>query len=153
MENIDQIVKILESNEINMFPCLEEEVVLLEQAFGVRLTEAYRSFLLRLGKGADPFCRGSEWEYAKLFKLRKDFEGLLQENNKLHLIREEAFVFMMHQGYIGALFHVDEGSDPIVWQFTEGDDDTIVSTSKTVSAYMLEDAAHLNSNDWWKRDL
>lgn len=97
--------------------CTETEVSLLEQRLQQPLPQAYREFLLWMGRGAGSFWQGSHCFYENLLNLQKWAPSLLKENNFPKPLPKDAFVFWMHQGYMFAFFRLSEGNDPPVYAY------------------------------------
>jgi hypothetical protein len=100
--------------------CPNEEIEKLEEHFNIKLPDAYRDFLLTMGRGAGKLFEGSHFTYEHLFKLREWAEELMVEAKAEFDLPDDAFVFMMHQGYDFFFFQVSEGVDPPVDEFLEG---------------------------------
>ena len=117
--SIDEIAKILKKRGIKLRPLDISDISAIEQKFKIALPEAYKQFLRLMGKGAGLYMQGSSVFYDELFSLRQGAEELVIENN-LSPIPENAFVFWMHQGYQAAYFKLNEGENPPVYYFSEG---------------------------------
>jgi hypothetical protein len=102
--------------------CSPEEIKKLEKETGLGLPERYREFLLTCGNGAGGFMVGSDWQYAKLFSLRKGAQSLLKRCKVDFDLPAGAFVFIMHQGYQFLYLDCANGDDPPVYLFIEGSD-------------------------------
>lgn len=61
--------------------CTDQEVWQLEQRLGVKLPQAYREFLLLMGKGAGQFLQSSDCFYQHLPELQTAAIELLKENH------------------------------------------------------------------------
>ena len=59
--------------------CSFEEVRELESRFTVTLPAVYKEFLLRMGRGAGAFMKGSDVFYPELLQVRRYAEELLRE--------------------------------------------------------------------------
>ena len=101
--------------------CKEEEVVSLEAKLGRPLPKVYREFLLAVGHGAGKFLVGTDASYGYLPLLWEWAEGLLRESGADFTLKEDHFVFLMHQGYWFLFFSLSEGDDPPVYKFYETD--------------------------------
>lgn len=121
---IDSIVKTLFDTGLakpgGVVGCTPDEIHRLEQKFGVTLPAVYREFLEKMGKNAGMLFRGTNVFYNRLFELRTDSEELLAENQESFHLSEDAFVFLMHQGYEFMYFSTNAGDDPPVFQYVEG---------------------------------
>jgi hypothetical protein len=100
-------------------PCTEEEIVELEQRLGVKLPQAYREYLLWMGHGGGSFTVGTECLYEDLPQIQHWARELLEEDQFLLKLPEDAFVFEMHQGYTFNFFRLSEGDDPPVYTYEE----------------------------------
>lgn len=100
-----------------IIPCKEQEIDDLERRAGVALPEAYREFLLWMGRGAGDFLQGSSCFYHDLFWLQSTAKELLAEHHFPESLPLDAFVFFMHQGYQFDFFRVGEGNDPSVYLY------------------------------------
>lgn len=106
------------------FPCSPDEVIWSEQQLGISLPKAYQEFLLWMGHGAGQFLRGSDCFFKHLPDLQEWAVELLQENNVLEPLPEDAFVFLMHQGYQFSFFRLSEGDNPPTYSYCEGTNQT-----------------------------
>src|SRR5579859_3278188 len=103
-------------------PCTEEEVHALEQKCHCSLPEAYKEFLLTMGKGAGNFFVGSDIFYHDLDGLREVAIEILTEVGFPQKLPKDAFVFFMHQGYLFNFFLTSDGDDPPIYRYLEGTD-------------------------------
>ncbi len=76
-----------------------------------------------MGKGAGKFMHGSSAFWDEVFNFQDWGIELLAENN-FKPLPKNAFVFWLHQGYQMAFFLVDEGDNPPVYYFGEGEGQT-----------------------------
>lgn len=124
--------------------CTQDEVIQLEQELGVWLPKAYQEFLLLMGYGRGKFLRGSDCFFRDLPFLKDWAIELLEENNFPASLPEDAFVFLMHQGYQFSFFRVSEGEDPPTYSYCEGTNETsfIRSDDKYSDFLMTEVEIH-----------
>ena len=101
-------------------PCTAQEIASLEKHIRRTLPPAYREFLGWMGRGAGGFLRGSFCFYEDLFDLTKISEQMLKQNRFRKKLPNDAFVFWMHQGCQIAYFKLNEGDNPSVYYFSEG---------------------------------
>lgn len=120
----EQLKELKLASPSEFLPCSQDEVVLLEQQFGVSLPKAYQEFLLWMGHGAGQFLRGSDSFFKHLPDLQEWAVELLQENNFPEFLPKDAFVFLMHQGYQFSFFRLSEGDDPPTYFYAEGTNQT-----------------------------
>ncbi len=109
-------------------PCTEEEVGILEGKIGRSLPAAYREFLLWMGRGTGGLFSGSECLYWDLLSLQKSAIELMQEDGFMEPLPEDAFVFLMHQGYQFNFFCTGEGNDPAVYYYLEEQTKSSITT-------------------------
>ncbi len=108
------------AKEKNIKGCSYPEIIKLERKLNMKLPESYKSFLLTMGHSADKFYLGSDFTYEKLEQIQIWSKELLQESPEYPELPEKTFVFMMHQGYQFCFFHLDEGNNPFVFGYLEG---------------------------------
>jgi SMI1-KNR4 cell-wall len=103
-------------------PAALHEVEALERQLGVVFPEAYKAFLLILGRDGGPDFVGSDCTIGEVPTLREGAERLLRAQGSPFRLPEQAVVFLMHQGY-SFLFFVADGTveDPPVFAYLEGD--------------------------------
>jgi hypothetical protein len=99
--------------------CTEEEVAELEQWRGCRFPLAYREFLLWMGHWGGGLLMGSDCFYEQLKDIQIWAAELLQEDQYTETLPEDAFVFLMHQGYQFFFFRMQESDDPAVYYYLE----------------------------------
>ncbi len=104
-----------------LVPCTLHEVEELEQWIGHRLPEAYREFLLWMGRSGGGVLAGTNCFYEDLKRIQTSARELLEENHYSGGLPKDAFVFYMHQGYQFNFFHLEEGDDPPVYFYIEED--------------------------------
>lgn len=100
--------------------CSPEEIERFEKTYGLSLPVQYREFLLAVGHGAGMFLQGEDVFLSDLDDLKEAAIDLLEENSEEFHLPEDAFVFLMHQGYEFDYPLRSEGDDPPVYQYVEG---------------------------------
>jgi len=101
--------------------CTEEEIIYIKQlAKGKCLPNSYIEFMKMAGNGIG-FLRGSDYTFCNIGKLKIWAIELLEEDNSKETLTDNDFVFFMHQGYQFVFFKLDEGNNPPVYSYTEGD--------------------------------
>ncbi|MFB2837368.1 SMI1/KNR4 family protein [Floridanema evergladense] len=139
-----QLIELKLASPDELLGCTQDEVVELEEKLGILLPKAYQEFLLLMGHGAGRFLRGSDCFFKDLLVLKRWAIELLEENNFPESLPEDAFVFLMHQGYQFSFFRVSQGDDPPTYSYCEGTDETafIKSHDKYSDFLMTEVEIH-----------
>ncbi len=107
-------------DDLKFVGCDAMQISFIEEKVKKRLPAVYKEFLLWMGHSSGALLAGSRCSYQDLFSLQDDAIELLQESD-LHLSPpENPFVFLMHQGYQFCFFNTDEGDDPPVYWYIEG---------------------------------
>ncbi len=137
MKYLNKIIKKLEHNNVVMEGISVDEIQLLETKLNKNLPECYKEFLESMGGGTDAInvkpglydYTGFEGEsifYDDVYGDYTNKDALLEqlkEDGKEDLIPqidENTFVFFSSQGYIFAFFKLDEGDNPPVYGYEEG---------------------------------
>lgn len=104
--------------------CSESEIEQIKAAQTVTfLPEIYVEFLRKMGKLAGNLYLGSDWAYPDLLKLKLHASELLNENANSFVLPDDAFVFLMHQGYQFMYFRTNDlKADPEVYYYIEMED-------------------------------
>jgi SMI1-KNR4 cell-wall len=116
----------------------DEDITELENYAGGRLPAVYKQFLKQLGRSAGELFRGSEYALSQKFclHLKEHAEELLKRKEASFTLPQSAFVFLMSQGYQFTFFNLDEGDDPTVYHYLEGNLTPKVLDAK-LSQYLL----------------
>jgi hypothetical protein len=104
-------------------PCNEAQVVAMARKLGVTLPLAYQEFLLWAGLRLGDVMVGSEFYFSALMLYDyKEFSRNLLELNHLDPspLDEHAIIIYSHQGYQFAYIRDDEGDNPPVYGYDEG---------------------------------
>jgi hypothetical protein len=117
---LNRIYKTLKNDGNWLIGCKLDEIIKLEEFIGAPLPKAYREFLIIMGKKAGKLFMGSNYYYSEVFKLRQSALELLEFNKFTIPLPENAFVFLMHQGYQFLFFLLDDSENPIVYYYSEG---------------------------------
>lgn len=120
--NLPEQLKLI-SNENDLSPCSDLEIIQLERQQGINLPSTYKDFLKMMGHGAGKFLRGSDCFYQHLPKIQEWAKQLLVENDFPQTLPEDAFVFFMHQGYQFSFFRLSEGDNPPTYSYCEGQEE------------------------------
>lgn len=123
-------------------PCTEDEVKALEEKLGRTLPEAYKEFLLWMGKGVGKgnLMAGEDffvWNWEKEQEMLKLVRELFEEDEFPGELPEDAFVFLFHQGYSFLFFRLSEGDDPPVYLWIESET-SFQKISEHFSDWLLE---------------
>jgi len=150
-----QLIRTGRASRSELIPCSEQEVQELEELNGVRLPAIYRSFLLRMGRGAgEYFLSDLHAFYPDLLGLREDAEELLEEDKADFRLPSDAFVFLDDQGYHFFYFLARDGDDPPLCHYTETEGRPRRS-AVTLSEYLLACAAepieYYEDDAFWPR--
>jgi hypothetical protein len=102
--------------------CSDGELAAFQRDRRLELPEAYLHYLRAVGVNPGEFMRGSDLKFEELDALQSEAPLLLEEENGPSL-PENAFVFIAHQGYQFLFFRLDEGADPPIYHYLEGESD------------------------------
>lgn len=83
----------------------------------LKLPEAYIEFMRYTGHGQ--YWIGSDYKLSTVMHLTEAAKKLLIENNFPHKLKDDDFVFWMHQGYMFYFFNLNEGNNPPVYYYDE----------------------------------
>lgn len=99
----------------------EAEVEALERKLGFPLPQAYRDYLLWMGRDCDGIFRGSAWFIDCVFSNQGMLRDLLEEEGVQYQTKNSHVVFFSHQGYMAAWFDAETAvPDPECWFMTDG---------------------------------
>ena len=104
--------------------CTEREIEQIRQSQGVDyIPEVYRQFLLAVGNSiGGVIYKGTDYNYRYLLRLKEWAEGIVSGLPNSPELPPDAFVFVMHQGYIFFFFRTFGRNDnPPVYSYFEGD--------------------------------
>lgn len=71
--------------------CSKEEIAELEMRFSVTLPQAYKEFMLVMGRESGSFLLDGTWHYPLEWN-QSSAEGMLQENDSAFVLEKNAFV-------------------------------------------------------------
>lgn len=140
MEYLEEIKRKLLANNVQLVGCTKEQILKIEKVINHKLPKNYAEFLETMGIKTD--LNYDEYEkynynyvgfagesifYEDVYDDYTNKDGLieqLEEDNKHHLLPEvnnnNVFVFFSSQGYIFAFFKLNEGENPPVYGYQEG---------------------------------
>ncbi len=104
-------------------PASQQEIDSLELKLEFSLPEAYKEFLLWGGKDPGEIWSGSVCAIAEVADIQDSAIELLDENNFPLSLPNNAFVFLMHQGYQIMFFEISNEENPPVYFYSEGQED------------------------------
>ncbi|QOV90480.1 SMI1/KNR4 family protein [Humisphaera borealis] len=114
----DSFVTVFTARGLSGSPCDEWSVRDLEQQLGVVFPAAYRAFLRIAGYECEALA-GSHYSIDDdLADLQRAGERIAS-HEKVEL-PQDAFVFLVHQGFACHFFLTEDGEDPAVFQCVEG---------------------------------
>lgn len=125
--------------DLKVAGCTIPEIVDLEKELDIFLPEAYREFLLWMGKDTGKFLTGSEVEYRDLVQIQSGTNELLKDRG-YPLLPNNAFVFYIRQGYQFSYFLLDGNDDPEVYFFDEVVTRGVESLEKPYSSWLATEA-------------
>ncbi len=128
-----------------MAGCTCEEIDLLQTNIQLRLPSSYVDFLLAVGHGAGKLFLGSDWTYDYLYKITTFAKLLLQENGNPFYLPEQAFPFLIHQGYQFMFFMVSPDDPPIHYYIETERSEKIIYPSFSDFLYQ---SIELNKGEW-----
>lgn len=101
--------------------CTSMEIAEIERQANApfSLPAEYKNFLQTMGKGAGKLFQGTGIYYPDCLDFQRTASTLLKVN-ELPPLPQRAFAFSIHQGYLLYFFYLDEGNDPPVYLYMEG---------------------------------
>lgn len=127
--------------------CSPAEIAEVEKQVEAPLPTEYRNFLQLMGKGAGKLFQGTAIYYPNCLDFQADAKNLLAINDFLPL-PHKTFVFSIHQGYEVNFFHLDQGSDPAVYQYSEGQEEqNFIKISDSFSGF-IKDSIEFHLQVW-----
>jgi len=120
------------------------EIAALEQALSFGLPQAYKDYLLWMGKDHHGIFRGSGWFIGDLTGNRAVLSGLLEEVGSTCRLKPTEVVFFSHQGYMAAWFSAQTADpDPHCFYIDDGTQEP--RATNTFSQVLLDDIRGLAS--------
>lgn len=120
MKYLNEVVSLAKENGILLKGVFEADVEKLETDMELKFPNAYKEFLLSMGRDTNPdFLTGADCFYDDLYTLKQSANELLEEDDTSFRLTENDFVFWMMQGMIFAFFKLDSGEDPEVFVYDE----------------------------------
>ncbi|WP_066496655.1 SMI1/KNR4 family protein [Abyssisolibacter fermentans] len=140
MNYINEVVKRLEKNEINMEKCTEDDLAILNSILKKgELPKAYIQFMKVMGNGTKgKFMRGDSCFMNEIKDLRQGAIELLEENNSKNTITDNDFIFWMSQGCMFCFFKINEGDNPPVYFYNENrKDDKFTKITNSFTDFLI----------------
>lgn len=136
--DLKELFLTLEKKSYPFKPCSEDELTKLKSFSPTKtLPSIYLDFMSKFGNGAD-FLTGTDYTMKYILELKEWAVELLEENNFSKKLKDNQFVFMMHQGYMVWFFNLDEGDNPSVYLYDESLDLTeFKKVSDTLSEFLI----------------
>ncbi len=109
-------------NENDLRPCSEEDIAELERLHDVILPQSYKTFLLRMGRGAGCFLKSDHWSaFFDDFRDSTDLGGKVELAEEFGLqLPPHSFVFASRLGDVHFYFIADgTTSDPPVYGYSD----------------------------------
>jgi len=98
----------------------EDELAAFQRHQGLQLPDAYLHFLRAAGMNPGEFLQGSDLRFEQLERLQSGAEALLDDGAGPTL-PGRCFVFCGHQGYQFLFFRLDDGPDPQIHYYLQGE--------------------------------
>jgi len=96
------------------------ELSQLEEKYNFHFPEIYKKFYQKCKSSTPKGMVGTDL-FNNHNKLKEWAIELLNENNTENFLKDDDFVFMMHQGYIFWYFQANGNPNPIVYGYNEED--------------------------------
>ena len=125
-------------NPSNQFYACDSEILnsFLLRFSDIKLPSAYVDFMRYAGDGS--YWIGSDCSFDDVPKLREWADELLEENSFPCKLKEDDFVFWMHQGYMFYFFNLSEGDDPPVYYYSEAAEiSSFVKCSDSFTSFII----------------
>ncbi len=128
------------------YPAPQESIDKLLEAWE-HLPPVYMEFLRTMGGGQgivnqntpperDGFMVGEDFYINELFGLKEAGIELLKEDNSPYTLKDDDFIFWMSQRVMFAFFNINEGYDPPVYFYSEGDPNGVKKVSDSFSEFI-----------------
>ncbi|WP_321386937.1 SMI1/KNR4 family protein [uncultured Enterococcus sp.] len=136
--DLDVFLQFLKEQSIKMVPCTEKEISELEKLASKKLPQVYLNFMKKTGNEFRIFD-GSSYTMEELPILKEAANELLEENDMSERLKDEAFVFFMHQGYQFAFFNLEEGENPPIYYYVEGEGlEKIIKKNDSFTDFLID---------------
>lgn len=136
--DLDVFLQFLKEQSIKMVPCTEKEINELEELSSKKLPQVYLNFMKKTGNEFRIFD-GSSYTMEELPILKEAANELLEENDMSERLKDEAFVFFMHQGYQFAFFNLEEGENPPIYYYGEGEGlEKIIKKNDSFTDFLID---------------
>ena len=144
---MDYLHEIKEFHSLNIEPykgkavgCSENEIKEIEVKIGYSLPDAYRQYLLWMGKDYKGIFIGCDWFISDIIDNTELLAELLIENQVNYKLAKHYLVFFSHQGYMAAWFDLPkESENPTVYFFTENRESVAVTIEEKFTDFLFND--------------
>lgn len=120
MTYLDEVIKTANKKGIRLLGVSKEEVCKKERELNVVFPNAYKEYLMQMGKDTSPgFLTGADCFFKDIVNLKKYAEELLEEDETPFKLKDNYFVFWMMQGMIFAFFKLNTNDDPEIFVYDE----------------------------------
>lgn len=119
MNNMLEFATMLKGMGYTLIPAQKEQVDILNKKY--KLPCEYLDFLNSFGYASGSFLKYHDCFIKDLPDIQEDVK-IITMNNGLTPLPKNAFVFWSYQGYEFAYFNLDEGDNPPVFYFAEGEE-------------------------------
>ncbi len=135
--DISNVIEELKENGVQMCPTTLEDLEAINSLTNRKhLPKAYLEYYKYMGNGVS-FFKGHSCFKNEIFKVKTWAEELLNENKVQTKLSENDFVFWISQGYMFCFFKLDEGDDPPVYYYCEGEGKGLSSFYKIAESFSL----------------
>ena len=139
MKFINELIERLEQKNICMKRSTDQQMEELYSIVkGKNLPKAYIEFMSIMGNGTEGrYMGGDSCFMNEIFDLKQGAIELLEENESLHLLADDDFVFWMSQGCMFCFFNLAEGDNPPVYFYNESGDDRFIKIADSVVEFLV----------------
>lgn len=139
MKFINELLERLEQKNICMKRSTDQQMEELYSIVkGKNLPKAYIEFMSIMGNGTEGHYMGGDSCFMnEIFDLKQGAIELLEENESIHLLTDDDFVFWMSQGCMFCFFNLAEGDNPPVYFYNESGEDRFIKIADSVVEFLV----------------